>query len=78
MKTILRNMQTRAMYKMTGVSYEEGDHLLEILGTIIIAVVLLIFFRKELVSLFTSAIGKTSNSVNEMFTNAVASTPAGN
>ena len=43
---------------------EEGDHLLEVLGTIIIAVVILIFFRSQMVDM-----NGTSNRVNEMFDN---------
>jgi hypothetical protein len=48
---------------------EEGDHLLEVLGTIIIAVVILIFFRSQMVDMFQNAMNGTSNRVNEMFDN---------
>ena len=48
---------------------EEGDHLLEVLGTIIIAVVILIFFRTQMVDMFQNAMNGTSNRVNNMFDN---------
>lgn len=46
---------------------EAGDHLLEVLGVIIIAVIILVFFRKEIIALFEGAIGKTVASVNNLF-----------
>ena len=48
---------------------EESSHLLEVLGTIIIAVVILIFFRQQIVNLFQQAIGTTTNEVNNLFQN---------
>lgn len=48
---------------------EAGSHLLEVLGTIIIAVIILIYFRAQIVNLFSNAIGQTTSSVNNLFTN---------
>ena len=56
---------------------EEGDHLLEVLGTIIIAVVILIFFRSQMVDMFQNAMNGTSNRVNEMFDNVAATNIGG-
>lgn len=61
------NAQTKFMCRMAGVPTEQGDHLLEVLGTIIIAVVILIFFRKQIIDLFNHAISNTTTSVNDMF-----------
>ena len=46
---------------------ENGDHLLEVLGVIIIAVVLLIFFRAQIVAIFQNAIDKTAANVNALW-----------
>ena len=68
-KNALVNAQTKFMCRMAGVPTEQGDHLLEVLGTIIIAVVILIFFRQQIIDLFNGAISKTTNSVSDMFNN---------
>lgn len=68
-KNALVNAQTKFMCRMAGVPTEHGDHLLEVLGTIIIAVVILIFFRKQVIDLFNGAISNTTKSVNDMFGN---------
>lgn len=66
-------LHTQMMLRMAGVKVEDGDHLLEVLGTIIIAVVILIFFRAQITALFNNAIKNTTNSVNGLFTNVTAS-----
>lgn len=68
-KNALVNAQTKFMCRMAGVPTEQGDHLLEVLGTIIIAVVILIFFRQQIIDLFNGAISNTTNSVSDMFNN---------
>lgn len=68
-KNALVNAQTKFMCRMAGVPTEQGDHLLEVLGTIIIAVVILIFFRQQIITLFNHAISNTTNSVSDMFNN---------
>ena len=73
-KTVATRIRTNFAMRMAGVKTEDGDHLLEVLGTIIIAVVVLIFFRSQIVNLFNDAIGKTTNEVNQLFNNVV---PAG-
>lgn len=47
-KNAFVNAQTKFMCRMAGVPTEHGDHLLEVLGTIIIAVVILIFSEHRL------------------------------
>lgn len=67
-KTALLNAKTKMMMRMVGVKSEEkGDHLLEVLGTIIIAVVILILFKDAIVNIFNSALGNTTTSVNNLF-----------
>lgn len=46
---------------------EDGDHLLEVLGVIIIAVVLLIFFKDKITAVFQDAINKTAANVNALW-----------
>jgi len=46
---------------------EDGDHLLEVLGVIIIAVVLLIFFKDKITAVFQDAIVKTADNVNALW-----------
>lgn len=61
--------QNAVMMRMAGVKSEReaGDHLLEVLGTIIVAVVLLFLFRDKIVEIFTNATGHTDNSLNTLF-----------
>lgn len=82
MKTIkskLLNLENKFMLRSAGIKEpvevtERGDHLLEVLGTIIIAVVILILFKDTIVNIFTSALGKTSNSVDGLFNSATTTT----
>lgn len=69
-KTGVAKVQTKAMMKMAGCKTEGGDHLLEVLGTIIIAVVVLIYFRDAIVNIFKSGITTTETQVNNLFTPA--------
>lgn len=70
-KSFLMGVQNRFMMRVAGVrnEVERGDHLLEVLGTIIIAVVILVMFREKLTNLFSDALNKTTNQVTEMFGN---------
>lgn len=70
-KRFLMGAQNRFMMRVAGVKneVERGDHLLEVLGTIIIAVVILVMFREKLTNLFSDALNKTTNQVTEMFGN---------
>ncbi len=70
-KSFLMGAQNRFMMRVAGVrnEVERGDHLLEVLGTIIIAVVILVMFREKLTNLFSDALNKTTNQVTEMFGN---------
>ena len=69
MKTAFLGMKNRLMLRAAGVrpEMEKGDHLLEVLGTIIIAVVILILFKGTIVNIFNSALGQTTNSVTNLF-----------
>lgn len=69
-KNFVVRKQNQFALRMAGVKMEDGDHLLEVLGTIIIAVVILIFFRKQIVDLFNSAMTSTNTKVNNLFTDA--------
>jgi len=77
----IKNLATKAhtamMMRLAGVKNERenGDHLLEVLGTIIIAVVLLLLFRGYIVNLFNNAMTETNTQVMGMFNNGGA--PAG-
>jgi len=65
----LTKLHTNAMMRLAGVraKKEKGDHLLEVLGTIIIAVVILILFKNSIVNIFTNALNNTTSSVNNLF-----------
>ena len=69
MKSKLTKLHTNFMMRMAGVTpdYEDGDHLLEVLGVIIIAVILLVFFRSKITALFKNAIDNTTNQVNSLW-----------
>lgn len=75
LKNFATKFQNDLMMKMAGITSvsetetEKGDHLLEVLGTIIIAVVILILFKDSITSIFKNALGQTTNSVNGLFTN---------
>lgn len=72
-KEKLVNAKNRALTyiacKQCGVKMENGDHLVEILGTIIIAVVILIFFREQISEMFNNMMAQTNTKVNELFQN---------
>lgn len=71
LKNFAAKLQTKAMMAVAGATQKEkGDHLLEVLGTIIIAVVVLILFKGAIVNIFTSALNETTTSVNNLFSNA--------
>lgn len=73
-KKMIVGLENKYMLRMAGVEtsqeVERGDHLLEVLGTIIIAVVILILFKDTIVNIFKSALGKTTNSVDGLFNSA--------
>lgn len=71
MRSFITNAQTKLMMRMAGVKpeMEKGDHLLEVLGTIIIAVVLLIMFKGRITNLFQNALTATDSSVTNLFEN---------
>lgn len=67
--------QAKCMMKLAKVrdereKWEPGDHLLEVLGTIIIAVVILILFRGAIINIFTNALNRTQENVLNLFDNA--------
>ena len=80
MKNLITRAQTAFMMYRVGVKperTEKGDHLLEVLGTIIIAVVILILFKGVIVNIFTNALNKTSGSVDGLFGNVTTNTTGG-
>lgn len=73
-KTALAKGYTNFAMRQCGVkpladNKEKGDHLVEVLGTIIVAVVLLFLFRNQLKNIFTSALNSTGTATNELFNN---------
>ena len=73
MKKLITKAQTKFMMRLAGVrevpaKKERGDQLIQVLGLIIISVIILIFFRAQIVNLFKDAIDKTTNSVKSLFT----------
>jgi hypothetical protein len=71
LSTMKAKAETYIACKQCGVKMENGDHLVEVLGTIIIAVVLLIFFRQEISDMFNNMMNQTENKVNNLFQNVV-------
>ena len=74
MRKLITKAQTKFMMRLAGVheapaEKERGDQLIQVLGLIIISVIILIFFRAQIVNLFKDAIDKTTNSVKSLFTN---------
>ena len=76
MKMVLANLYTGFLMRQAGVKREteSGDHLLEVLGTIIIAVVILILFKDKIGELFSNMIGSTTDKVSGLFEN-ISGTP---
>ena len=71
-KNLVTKAQTKAMLLGAGVKTEEpktekGDHLIEVLGVIIIAVALLALFKTQITSIFTKGLDNTSNNMNNLF-----------
>ena len=50
---------------------EPGDHLLEGLGTIIIAIVVLVIFKDSIVNIFNNAIGETATQMDGLFNGGI-------
>lgn len=70
-KSIFKKAETKVMMTIAGAidKTEKGDHLLEVLGTIIIAVVILVLFKSAILNIFTSALNNTTSSVSNLFSN---------
>ncbi len=47
---------------------EQGSHLVEVLGVIVIAIILLIIFRDEIIGIWNTAINSLSDGANNIFT----------
>ena len=67
MKNLIAKAQNYANMKLAGVKTEEGSQLIEVLGTIIVAVVLLILFKDKIKSLFSNTLNTTDTKVNGLF-----------
>lgn len=67
MKNLIAKAQNYASMKLAGVKTEEGSQLIEVLGTIIVAVVLLILFKDKIKSLFNNTLTTTDESVTNLF-----------
>lgn len=66
-KTFKERAKTYLYLKAAGCEVEGGDHLIEVLGTIIIAAFLLFLFRGKIAEIFNNALNKTSTNLNNMF-----------
>ena len=71
-KNFVTKAQTKVMMLGAGVKTEEpktekGDHLIEVLGVIIIAVSLLALFKDKITSIFNNSLNSTSNNMNTLF-----------
>ena len=70
MGLFLTNLKTSIMMRMCKVKperKESGDHLVEVLGTIVVAVVLLIIFQDYVKELFDNIMDKVSGVIDDMF-----------
>ena len=71
-KNFVTKAQTKVMMLGAGVKTEEpktekGDHLIEVLGVIIISVALLALFKERITSIFNNSLNSTSNSMGDLF-----------
>lgn len=67
MKNLIAKAQNYANMKLAGVKTEEGSQLIEVLGTIIVAVVLLVLFKDKIKNLFTNTLTTTDSQVTNLF-----------
>lgn len=74
MKNFVSNVKTAALkvrnnyaMKLAGVKTEDGDHLVEVLGTIVIAVAILLLFQGQLKNMFNQLTNRTVEEVNNLF-----------
>lgn len=65
----LTQLQNEAKMALAGaaVKKENGDHLLEVLGIIIIALVILVLFRNVMVPKFADAVNTTGDTMNALW-----------
>lgn len=67
----MKNLITRAknviLLRTAGCKTESGDHLIEVLGTIIIAAFLLFLFRGKISDIFSTVLNKTSENLLNLF-----------
>lgn len=71
-KNFVTKAQTKVMMLGAGVKTEEpktekGDHLIEVLGVIIIAISLLVLFKDKITNIFSNSLNSTSNSMGNLF-----------
>lgn len=78
----LTQLQNEAKMALAGaaVKKENGDHLLEVLGIIIIALVILVLFRNVMVPKFNHAVTQTGNVMDNLWSANTANiaTPGAN
>ena len=71
-KNFVTKAQTKVMMLGAGVKTEEpktekGDHLIEVLGVIIIAVALLALFKDKITNIFNNSLNSTEKNMNTLF-----------
>lgn len=64
-----------ACFFVTREKKEAGSHLFEILGTILVALILLVIFRDELQTIFRDVMKKVSDAVTALFNGGKPTTP---
>lgn len=67
MKNLIMRTKNVIMLKAAGCKTESGDHLIEVLGTIIIAAFLLFLFRAKISDIFSNVLNKTSENLINLF-----------
>ena len=84
MKTAFMTMKTNMMMRLAGVKPEKkfsltkterGDHLLEVIGTIAIAMVILLLFKDKIVEIFQNAMDHAGTDIEDLFNTPSTPTP---
>ena len=65
----LKELKAKAQCKLYALKEkrENGSHLLEVLGAIIIAVVLLFLFKDKIIEIFNNAMNSTNTEITDLF-----------
>ena len=64
---LLNRICSKVLCFKAGTKKESGDHLIQILGTILIAIILLVLFRDKLQALFSDFLQKITEAMEGLF-----------